>query len=42
MLAGAPSRAGEQHTDGARMRPDLRPMLATLTYKPFDDPAWVF
>ena len=24
------------------MRPDLRPMLATLTDKPFDDPAWVF
>ena len=42
MLAWAPSRAGELHTDGARMRPDLRPMLATLTDKPFDDPAWVF
>ena len=24
------------------MRPDLHPMLATLTDKPFDDPAWVF
>src|SRR5688572_26212191 len=24
------------------MRPDLRPMLATLTDKPFDDPDWVF
>jgi len=24
------------------MQPDLRPMLATLTDKPFDDPAWVF
>ena len=24
------------------MRPDLRPMLATLTDKPFDDPAWIF
>ncbi|HEX2447799.1 MAG TPA: non-homologous end-joining DNA ligase [Methyloceanibacter sp.] len=24
------------------MKPDLRPMLATLTDKPFDDPAWVF
>jgi len=42
MLAWGPSRASELHTDGARMRPDLRPMLATLTDKPFDDPAWVF
>ena len=24
------------------MRPDLRPMLATLIDKPFDDPAWIF
>ena len=24
------------------MRPDLRPTLATLTDKPFDDPTWVF
>jgi bifunctional non-homologous end joining protein LigD len=24
------------------MQPDLRPMLATLTDKPFDDPDWVF
>jgi bifunctional non-homologous end joining protein LigD len=24
------------------MKPDLRPMLATLTDKPFDDPDWVF
>jgi bifunctional non-homologous end joining protein LigD len=24
------------------MKPDLRPMLATLTDKPFDDPGWVF
>jgi bifunctional non-homologous end joining protein LigD len=24
------------------MKPDLRPMLATLTDKPFDDPAWIF
>jgi bifunctional non-homologous end joining protein LigD len=24
------------------MKPDLRPMLATLTDEPFDDPAWVF
>jgi bifunctional non-homologous end joining protein LigD len=24
------------------MAPDLRPMLATLTDQPFDDPAWVF
>src|SRR5512145_2052084 len=24
------------------MRYNLRPMLATLTNKPFDDPAWVF
>jgi bifunctional non-homologous end joining protein LigD len=24
------------------MKPDLRPMLATLTDQPFDDPAWVF
>ncbi|HEV7462525.1 MAG TPA: non-homologous end-joining DNA ligase [Methyloceanibacter sp.] len=24
------------------MQPDLRPMLATLTDKPFDDPGWVF
>ena len=24
------------------MKPDLRPMLATLTDAPFDDPAWVF
>jgi bifunctional non-homologous end joining protein LigD len=24
------------------MHPDLRPMLATLTDKPFDDPDWVF
>ena len=24
------------------MRPDLRPMLATLTDRPFDDPDWVF
>jgi bifunctional non-homologous end joining protein LigD len=24
------------------MRPDLRPMLATLTDKPFDDPDWIF
>ncbi len=24
------------------MQPNLRPMLATLTDKPFDDPAWVF
>ena len=24
------------------MKPDLRPMLATLTDKPFDDPDWIF
>lgn len=24
------------------MKPDLRPMLATLTDKPFDDPEWIF
>jgi bifunctional non-homologous end joining protein LigD len=24
------------------MKPDLRPMLATLTDKPFDDPNWIF
>jgi bifunctional non-homologous end joining protein LigD len=24
------------------MRPDIRPMLATLTDKPFDDPDWIF
>ena len=42
MLAFGPSLASALHTDGARMRPDLRPMLATLTDKPFDDPAWVF
>lgn len=24
------------------MKPDLRPMLATLTDKPFDDPGWIF
>src|SRR3990172_3967293 len=24
------------------MQPDLRPMLATLTDKPFDDPDWIF
>ena len=24
------------------MKPDLRPMLATLTDKPFDDPHWIF
>ena len=24
------------------MQPDLRPMLATLTDKPFDDPHWIF
>ena len=24
------------------MQPDLRPMLATLTDKPFDDPDWMF
>src|SRR5688572_17606073 len=24
------------------MQPDLRPMLATLTDAPFDDPSWVF
>lgn len=24
------------------MRPDIRPMLATLTDKPFKDPAWIF
>ncbi len=24
------------------MKPDLRPMLATLTDQPFDDPAWIF
>ena len=24
------------------MQPDLRPMLATLTDEPFDDPAWIF
>ena len=37
-------RAGLQGAlrDGARMQPDLRPMLATLTDTPFDDPAWVF
>jgi bifunctional non-homologous end joining protein LigD len=24
------------------MKPDLRPMLATLTDKPFDNPDWIF
>jgi bifunctional non-homologous end joining protein LigD len=24
------------------MKPDLRPMLAILTDKPFDDPDWIF
>src|SRR5680860_968160 len=24
------------------VKPDLRPMLATLTDKPFDDPEWIF
>ena len=24
------------------MKPDLRPMLATLTDRPFDDPDWIF
>jgi bifunctional non-homologous end joining protein LigD len=24
------------------MKPDLRPMLATLTDRPFDDPGWIF
>ena len=24
------------------MKPDLRPMLATLTDEPFDDPDWIF
>ena len=24
------------------MKPDLRPMLATLIDKPFDDPDWIF
>ena len=24
------------------MRPDIRPMLATLTDKPFDNPDWIF
>jgi bifunctional non-homologous end joining protein LigD len=27
---------------GLAMKPDLRPMLATLTDRPFDDPDWVF
>ena len=42
MLAWAPSRAGEQHTDGARMRPDLRPMLATLTTEPPPGSGWLY
>src|SRR5688572_11320873 len=38
-----PCRAGSgPRAYGASMQPDLRPMLATLTDKPFDDPDWVF
>jgi bifunctional non-homologous end joining protein LigD len=28
--------------EAASMKPDLRPMLATLIDKPFDDPNWIF